>query len=405
MAFHRGTVRALHDLGVVDAIDVVSTVSGGSVFGAAWLCALAAAKTTPAFLAELEPVLTRGFVRPALWSPRALRLLLPGANRTRRLAETFDEILTGHRRLGDLPERPRLCMNASVLNHAEVGRFSRNGFSCRAVGKPEVSGSYPETAVPVTVGFAAAASAAFPFGLPPLSLPTTWLPAFEPPIADHRTLVLTDGGVIENLGVQVLLRSHRFRTNDIIVSDAGTAQTAWKPTFVGRLKSFAAFALSRDTLSQLLAVMNEKQNKSMRQLVVRDVTGLAAPQDDRALWFIRVDQQWDDFVRGVSASRRRRIAGEGKPVPDDTAGAAKVVAFLESHGIDLGEARSHYDAMGGDAGARRANQVETNFTALGSDVVALLERHAMWQVHACRAVYGPIGERRDATVEAIAPAT
>lgn len=36
MAFHLGCLRALHDRGILDRIKVLSTVSGGSVVGAAW---------------------------------------------------------------------------------------------------------------------------------------------------------------------------------------------------------------------------------------------------------------------------------------------------------------------------------------------------------------------------------
>ena len=36
-AFHRGTLQALMELKLVDGVEVVSTVSGGSLFGAAWM--------------------------------------------------------------------------------------------------------------------------------------------------------------------------------------------------------------------------------------------------------------------------------------------------------------------------------------------------------------------------------
>ena len=36
MAFHLGCLRALQDRGILEKVQVVSTVSGGSVIGAAW---------------------------------------------------------------------------------------------------------------------------------------------------------------------------------------------------------------------------------------------------------------------------------------------------------------------------------------------------------------------------------
>lgn len=47
----------------------------------------------------------------------------------------------------------------------------------------------------------------------------------------HSRLYLTDGGVLENLGVERLLASSRFAAKRIIVSDAGLAHTchmAWR---------------------------------------------------------------------------------------------------------------------------------------------------------------------------------
>jgi len=388
IAFHRGTVRALNELGLVEALDVVSTVSGGSVFGAAWMCALAAGENTVTFLDRLQPVLTRGFIWPALLSLRALQIFLPHRNRTHRLAETFDELLTGGHPLAYLPVRPQLCLNATVLNHGAVGRFSRNGFSCQSVGTRLEGGSYPENPVPVTVGFAAAASAAFPFGLPPLTLPARYLEAFEDPIRDHHQLVLTDGGVLENLGVQLLLRSRRFGTRNIIVSDAGTAEVAWRPTVWGRAKSFGAFALSADTLSQLLAVMNDKQNKSMREIVMHEVGSLDPPEADRSLWFVRIDQTWNRFLQGIPLHQRRLIAGGKDMTPPVSAGAEEVSKFLGKHGVELSQISQRYRAMGGDDAVARANAIRTQFTGLHADTLALLERHAAWQVHACHAVYG-----------------
>jgi NTE family protein len=399
MAFHRGTVRALCELGVVDSIDVLSTVSGGSIFAAAWLCARADRQDTPAFLDRLEAVLARGFIRPALLSPRIFELLLPGRNRTHRLAQTFDEIFTGGRRLADLPARPLLVLNTSVLNHAATGRFSQGGFSCRSVGPLEESGSYPETPLDVTVGFAAAASAAFPFGLPPLPLPVRGLPDLTEPIQGQRKLLLTDGGVLENLGAERLLRSGRFRAHDLIVSDAGTADGAWQPSFLGRLKNFFVFALSRDTLERLLNVMNGKENKSMRQITVHEVGAVDPPEPDRLLWFARVDQSWNRFVRAIPQARRRAIAGPSRAVPGPGATAAEVEKFLLDHGVCLDDARSRYEEMGGDAAVKRANGVGTGLRGLPRDIIQLLERHAAWQVHACRRIYGAIGlDRRRAPV-------
>ncbi len=65
-AFHRGTLRALDEIGLLRRIDVVSTVSGGSLFGAAWLAARARGESDEAFLAKMGKELQRGFVRRSI---------------------------------------------------------------------------------------------------------------------------------------------------------------------------------------------------------------------------------------------------------------------------------------------------------------------------------------------------
>ena len=387
IGFHRGTLRALDELGLVERIDVVSTVSGGSVFGCGWMCSQLEGKRTSQFLSDLEPILRRGFIAPSLLSPRALKMLLPGFTRTHRLAEVFGDLLLGYRQLSALPARPLLCVNATVLNHGMPGRFSRGGFSCDLVGERDHEGSYPETRLTRRdLGFAVAASAAFPFALPPVALGAEELPALQGALQGQRQLLLTDGGVLDNLGVERLLSGGRFATRHIIVSDAGVAETAWAPSLVQSLLSFGAFALARKTLSRLLAVMNDKQNRTMRQLALRRVGALEEPHQERRLWFVRIDQTWEAFFGGVPHSRLRAVARTGAELPRKGAPAADVVTFLEAQGIDLSRARAHYD----EADGVHANGVTTNFTGLKPTDLVALEKHAMWQVHACHAVYGDI---------------
>ncbi len=353
IAFHRGTVRALGALGLIEAVDVVSTVSGGSVFGAGWMSAIADGKATADFLDDLLPVIERGFVVPAICSLRFLPVILGLRSRTQRLAQVFDEILTRGKKLGELPARPLLCLNTTVLNHGQVGRFSREGFSCLDLGHRDGQGGYPQVAVPVTLGFAAAASAAFPFGLPPVSLQSRTLGVpLTGALKGHRKIVLTDGGVLENLGVQTLLRSDRFGARDIVRSDAGTADQSWQPSWLGNLTNFAAFALTADTLAQLVSVMNTKQNRSMRELAVQEIGAVDPPEGGRCLLFVRIDQTWDRFVRDIPSHRLRQLGGGAGLPASDSVQARE--AFLAKVGVDLAPAKQKFVAMGGEPAVARA---------------------------------------------------
>ncbi|MEQ1569356.1 MAG: patatin-like phospholipase family protein [Myxococcota bacterium] len=386
-AFHRGTLRALNEVGLAERLAVVSTVSGGSVFGAAWMAARSRGETDHAFLQSLRGVLRRGFVWPAILHWRALKVLLPGWSRTHRLAETFDELLLHGMSLSDLPERPLLCINATMLNHGAAARFSRHGFSGEGVGARTEQG-HPQVAVATSLAFATAASAAFPFVLPPLSMARAEFGdvPFSGPLAGHDRIILTDGGILENLGAQTLLRSRHFGARHIVVSDAEVRDQPWLPTPLGRIRSAAAFGLSAEILDRLLVVMSMKQNRSMRQLIIRDFVERARTSTtDRVLLFARISQDWDRLLTSLPEWRLAQLGAAG-----DTEGrtAARVFRQLESAGIDLSAAQAAYDEMGGKDAAQQANAVATNFTALSEGDLDLLEGHARWQILALSAIFG-----------------
>jgi predicted acylesterase/phospholipase RssA len=416
-AFHRGTVRALRRVGLLGDVDVVSTVSGGSVFGGAWMAARARGASDDEFLESMAEELARGFVARSI-GPRLLKTLLPGYSRTDLVADTFDRILFRGATLGSLPERPRLCINASVLNHGQVAKFSRGGFSTWDV-RPAGAGT--SRIVPIA-GFrlarAVAASAAFPVGLPPLVLSRARdLRGAElaGDLLGHDALALTDGGVLENLGVQTLLASERFRTWDLVVSDAGAREAPWRP---GPLKPFKAAAIALLTggaLDQVMMLMNAKQNRWMRQHTQSALEeswftaglrataagaplapGLEAALGElpalprRKLLFVRVNQSLESLVTGIPTWRLvelwDRARGGGPPAPLPSSFEERV-RFVSALGVDLKPAREVYDRLGGAEGSARLNAVPTNFTALSRAQIEALAMHAEWQVLATHALY------------------
>src|SRR5713101_1283750 len=385
-AFHCGTVAALDEQHLLEKVDVVSTVSGGSVFGAAWMAARLAGKTTAAFIASMQTELRRGFVLRSLLSWKLPLLLVPGFRRTDLIADTFDRVLCGGRTLADLPQAPILCLNASVLNHGQVGKFSRFGFSTRDLGKPRLGGG--STAVPMPefeLARPAAASAASPVGLPPLLLGAAELGAAPRAglLEGTDPLALSDGGVLENLGVQTLLKGRRFGTWNIVVSDAGQRDVAWRPRRPGQwLTAFAIAALSASSLRRVLELMNDKENRSMRSAtvleaerswmveriggatgktlpeIVRDIRGAEPSRPRRRLFFVRLNQEWDSLLANVPAWRLRELS-RTKDAPVPAGDARAVETFLETHTeVRLGPARALYRELGSDlrvAGLNRAS--------------------------------------------------
>lgn len=419
-AFHSGTLTALSDLGLLDRIDVISSVSGGSLFGAAWMASRIEGQANAVFVERMQQELTRGFITRSI-RPSLLLALCPGVgySRTHLLADTFDQVFFRNLTLGTLPDHPALCINTTLLNNGQVGKFDRNGFSAWHVAG---GGEGPSHIVPwrdFPLAQAVAASAAFPVGLPPLTLPLKDFPegtTFSGPLEGARAIYLTDGGVLENLGIQTLLKSHRYATWDLIVSDAGVNIPPWYGSgFLGSLRGLLVWLLCGRTLDRLMLVMNDKQNRWARkeaydQLVLSWLAdavqrGDVGEQEARAiekclgyerrarrrmLLFARIAQDWNSFFRSIPAWRLFELANNASispiTIPSDTSVNA-IIEHLERMGCDLEVAKEWYGRAGSESGVRRIKEVETNFTALPRDTVTRLAAHAAWQVHAAHAVY------------------
>ena len=140
-------------------------------------------------------------------------MLLPGSI-SERLAEAYREHLFGDAVLRDLPERPDFVINATNISSGALARFERDGVKDWRVGW------LPDPDVPLSI--AVACSSAFPPLLSPHRLRpmVDWVDedGNDLATAEHRDeLVLSDGGVYDNLGLETAWK--RCRT--LIVSDAG----------------------------------------------------------------------------------------------------------------------------------------------------------------------------------------
>ncbi len=421
--FHRGVVAGLREVGLLGSVGVVSTVSGGSIFGAAWMAARARGEGDEAFLSHMGAELEKGFIGRTI-RPRLVKLILPGYTRTNAITETFDGLFFHGVTLAGLPASPRLVMNVCVLNHGQVGKFAREGFKCVGLAPPGggVSAWAPLGGFPLAL--AAAASAAFPVGLPPLyvprgegGVPEGW--GATPDLRAAKRFALTDGGVLENLGIQTVLNEEsEFAAWDVVSSDAGTRERAWEPGGLGnRVRGWVMGAVSAPVLERMTTVMNNKEDRHMRHGLFAErekswlVEALREPEvaarpDLRAylqgepegrarrVLMVRVSQGWGHFVRKIPRWRLLGLAADfeartGRSAPDlppwDDLEAKE--AFLEAAGAGLGPAKAIYEAMGGAAAVQRVNQISTGFSALPRQDLAALADHARWQVWANKAVY------------------
>jgi len=221
MVFHLGAFLRLNEAGLLRKLDRISSVSGGSiaagVLGLRW--------KDLKFQNGIAENITKKVIDPV----RALAgktidaeaifggIFLPGSINDKVIA-AYNRHLFDGATLRDLPsdtEGPRFIINATNVQSGSLWRFSRPYMADYQVGR------VPNPNVELAV--AVAASSAFPPVLSPTKLevdPTSFIPDPECPLQREpftSDVVLTDGGVYDNLGLETAWK--RYRT--ILVSDAG----------------------------------------------------------------------------------------------------------------------------------------------------------------------------------------
>lgn len=292
IAYHLGCLRALHKAGILERLKTISAVSGGSVLAALYCTD---SGDFAAFDAQVCAILRRGFVRPAIrvsltslegcWAlanamllaldrvaALAVRLclcLIPNskrwdwfwlrespfrrrASRTTILARTFDAMLGGAL-LSDLREdRPTLIVVACDL----VGRcafyFAKESVGSWKRGKASAS--------EIRLSEAISASAAFPGLLPAIDARMSFIKNGQ--MASAR-IVLTDGGVYDNLGLSPLwpgrddgVSLHVEHYDRLVACRAG---------YASRFQPAPVFWVSR-MLSALETIHDRAQNASIKRL-------------------------------------------------------------------------------------------------------------------------------------------
>jgi NTE family protein len=205
-AFHLGVMRKLHKLALLDRIDLISCVSGGSIAGAF----LALNWKSPSVLNELENyLLTRSIAVSSVIGG----ILDPFESRIDKLANSYDDDLFKGATLSNLKSGPRIYLNATNLSTGNMFFFVAGGAGPSEIGEHELGVVSGEN---FGVARAVAASSAFPPVFPPLKLSAKEYP----PGVSFDYVTLTDGGIYDNMGINPALRE-RNDINYLIVSDGG----------------------------------------------------------------------------------------------------------------------------------------------------------------------------------------
>jgi NTE family protein len=217
MVFHIGVLWRLYETGVLKSIKRISSVSGGSITAGQLALAWRSLKFDSVagdFVPKLvEPL--RAFAGVTIDAESViLGALLPGSVGD-RIAKAYDEHLFHGKTLQDMPDEPRFVINATNVQSGALWRFMKPYMRDYRVGEVR----NPR----IPLAYAVAASSAFPPVLSPYELrlkdsdfePGTGMDLQRPPFTTR--VVLTDGGVYDNLGLETAWKRHQT----LLVSDAG----------------------------------------------------------------------------------------------------------------------------------------------------------------------------------------
>lgn len=216
MLFHVGVVWRLREVGLLGRLDRISSVSGGSItaalLGLRFDAVVSGSRDgfLSAFVGPLRELAGETLDAEAILGG----LLLPGTIAD-RVAAGYRKHVFGDATLQDLPDGPRFVLNATNVQSGALFRFSKPYLRDWRVGEIR----NPE----VPLASAVAASSAFPPVLSPFILkvdPSTFTPGSGKDLQTSpytKRIVLSDGGVYDNLGLETIWK--RCRT--VFVSDAG----------------------------------------------------------------------------------------------------------------------------------------------------------------------------------------
>lgn len=229
--FHMGVLRYLAEAGQLRVVQGISTVSGGSIFGAFlalhWDKLAEQGYSIAAYEQHVSGPFSRILSSHNLrnrWVARTIvslpRLIRPAYSRGNVLIDVFDEWLYEGKAITELPPGPDLAINATSLATGRQFRFRRDTLGEWQFGYAGYGSR------PLRLAYAVVASSAAPPVVPPVCLdpsPYSW--DREKP---RGKLWLADGGVYDNLGLEWFLGSESAPGCLIVSEASGYLQHEWK---------------------------------------------------------------------------------------------------------------------------------------------------------------------------------
>lgn len=210
-AFHLGVLEKLFELKLLNNIDVISTVSGGSIIGAFYLSNNIDFQE---FKSRMIENLQKSIELRIIFNWKIIFALVnPNYSRTNVKVSVYDKLYFNKKKFQDLPLKPKIIINATNLATGKNWKFSQKYMGDWKIGYNGLVGNF-------RLSEAVAASSAVPGIFHPLRIKVDKY--FDNPKFKIKRLGLCDGGVYDNQGTHSLTSNYdrNIRCDYIICSDA-----------------------------------------------------------------------------------------------------------------------------------------------------------------------------------------
>ena len=243
-AYHIGTFRALHKLCLLDKLDVISSVSGGSIIAASYglhdgdykdfeTTFSKSIRNGVLKLAIINLISIFCLIGLAIWLAGGWGLLgsivvlwflwyklLPVSN---LISKEYDRLFFHKKKLMDLKSTPVVTINATDYPTVSQFTFSRERIYNYYYGE----GAFYHNQFPIAK--AVMASSCVPFAFCPIRIPKTFMTNV---MKGKAQPMLLDGGLYDNQGTHVLTdKTSPYQCTYVIVSDAGNGEVSSKHVF------------------------------------------------------------------------------------------------------------------------------------------------------------------------------
>lgn len=397
-AFHLGTLKKLHELGVLSKIDVMSTVSGGSITGAYYclnqsdfagfeqslkqklatqsvirsvVCSWLFVRALAFILGGLCLI---GYLRAADWPWLAAFTGLGFAISlvryqfvifpiSRQIERAYNAFFYNGATLSDLPDRPVLAIASTNLQTCRPFTFSKRKMEDSFYAYQQSPIRFNHQTFPLAR--AVVASSCVPFAFSPVRIGREFFQ--KPEQFEHIRPCLVDGGIYDNQGIQKLSqRGSSYECDVIITSDAGNKlpfQGTYTNTFALLLRTVETFMMRIKNFQMAQHLFDAA--KSHR----KEIAYFSLSWD--------VDKCLSGFLEGLKEGRIPTRLIDAHQLPEEWLADLSVHkdSILEQLKERIGYSRILDEAVA-DHDKLVARSVSTNLIRLTSPQIDCLMRHA-----------------------------